>query len=328
MNLVQLQAFETVARAGTFTAAAELLFVTQPSLSRQIGTLEADLGAALFRRGRSGATLTEAGNALLPIARRMLADAETARDEMSALAGLTRGRVRIGAPPTLCASVVAEVLADFRSRFPGVALEIRETGSRALTEALGQGRLDLALTVDRGPVGPNVVSEALFTEELVVARAARAPKANAESAGSESDGSASAGPEWDTREVLTLAELAELPQVAFGRHYDLRQSTDVAFGQAGLSPRIAVEGAEMDAVLRFVERGVGVAVVPATILLGRPGLAASRLVEPSLTRTVALSVEAGVALDPASQQMRKMLVEKVAELTGAESEFASLVTAV
>jgi DNA-binding transcriptional LysR family regulator len=341
MNLVQLQAFEAVARTGTFTAAAEELFVTQPSLSRQIGSLEQDLGSVLFQRGRGGASLTLAGATLLPIARRMLADAEAARVEMDALRGLTRGRVRVGAPPTLCVSVLAEVLAEFRSAFPAVSIEVTEAGSRVLADALAEGGLDLALTVDRGAVGPSVESEPLFREELVVASslpdvvgppaAAGAPQARGQASIVGEDPPASrprivgqGAPH--VPESMTLAELAATPQVAFNRNYDLRQATDAAFSQAGLSPLVAVEGAEMDAVLRFVERGLGVAVVPATILLGRPGLRASRLVEPSLTRTVGVSLRAGTRPDPATERMRGMMFDAVTRLTERGARFASLVT--
>lgn len=340
MNLVQLQAFEAVARTGTFTAAAEELFVTQPSLSRQIGALESELGAVLFQRSRTGATPTLAGNTLLPIATRMLADAETAHVEMAALAGLQRGRVRIGAPPTLCVSVLAEVLAAFRARFPGVAIEVTEAGSRALAEGLSEGRLDLALTVDRGPVGPSVISEPLFREELVVASAmpcdvgagpaVAAPKARAPEVPGAGEAAETVVGQVvpEIPDLLTLAELAATPQVAFNRNYDLRRATDVAFHKSGLTPTIAVEGTEMDAALRFVERGLGVAVVPATILLGRPGLRASRLVEPSLTRTVAVTVRAGTALDPASETMREILKQTIEELTAPGAGFADLVTRV
>ncbi|HEX2246813.1 MAG TPA: LysR family transcriptional regulator, partial [Arthrobacter sp.] len=105
MKLDQLSSFEAVARIGHFTRAAEELFLAQPSLSRQISTLEADLGVKLFRRGPAGVTLTDAGEVLLPIARRMLGDARSAREQMDELAGLRRGNVRLGAPPTLCVSL-------------------------------------------------------------------------------------------------------------------------------------------------------------------------------------------------------------------------------
>ena len=110
MNLEQLRGFAEVARTGHFTRAAEQLHVAQPSLSRQIATLEAELGVELFHRARGNIALTAAGERLLPLARRMLADAETARSEMAELAGLRRGRIRLGATPTLCTSLVVDVL--------------------------------------------------------------------------------------------------------------------------------------------------------------------------------------------------------------------------
>ena len=119
MNLEQLQSFVEVARIGHFTRAAAHLHLAQPSLSRQISTLESDLGAALFHRARGNITLTDAGESLLPLAKRMLADADTVRYEMQELAGLNKGRVRLGATPTLCISLVAEVLTSFHCEVSG-----------------------------------------------------------------------------------------------------------------------------------------------------------------------------------------------------------------
>lgn len=302
MRLEELRSFEAVARLGHFTRAADELFVTQPSLSRQIQALEADLGAALFQRDRTGVAITPAGEALLPIARRMLADADAARREMDELAGLRRGRVRLGAPPTLCVSVVAEVLAEFRAAHPGVELHIMEAGSRALVEALGEGSLDLALTITRPNVhdDPAVERVPLFTEELVVASAADAVP--------------------PVSETVTLARLAHMPQVAFNRSYDLRVATDAAFAAAGLTPEIAVEGAEMDAVLRFVARGIGVAVVPATVLLDRPALRGSRLVRPSLTRTVNLSRRATVRPTAAVSAIECTVFDVVGRLVSSDPD--------
>lgn len=309
MRLEELRSFEAVARLGHFTRAADELFLTQPSLSRQIQALESDLGATLFQRDRTGVTITTAGEALLPIARRMLADAEAARHEMDELAGLRRGRIRLGAPPTLCVSVVAEVIAVFRRAHPGIDLHITEGGSHLLVDALSEGALDLALTITR----PNVRDDAsvervpLFTEELVVVSAAGTP---------------------GVPDGLTITELADLPQVAFNRSYDLRIATDAAFEAAGLTPVIAVEGAEMDAVLRFVARGIGVAVVPATVLLGRPELRGSQLRAPSLTRTVNLSRRTTVRPSTAVAAIEKTIFDVVAGLTHEDSDLRDRITPV
>ena len=145
MNLEQLASFVEVANTGHFTKAAATLHLAQPSLSRQISTLEKELGSELFHRAHGHISLTAAGETLLPTARRMLADAEAVRRDMDELAGLRKGRIRLGATPTLCVSFVAEAISSFHHEHPGVELELVEKGSRELIEALGAGELDLAL---------------------------------------------------------------------------------------------------------------------------------------------------------------------------------------
>jgi DNA-binding transcriptional LysR family regulator len=124
MQLHQLRYFTSVADTRHFTRAAEAVHVAQPSLSQQIRALERELGAELFHRARGHIGLTDAGEALLPLARRILADAETARREVQEVAQLRGGRVRLGAPPSLCASLVPDVLSDFHARYPGVELQV------------------------------------------------------------------------------------------------------------------------------------------------------------------------------------------------------------
>src|SRR5690625_88778 len=120
MNLEQLESFLTVAETGHFTQAAAQLHIAQPTLSRQISTLESELGSELFHRARGNIALTAAGETLRPVAIRMLADAEQIRFQMQELAGLRRGRVRLGAPPSMCVYVVAEVVGSYHLDLTGV----------------------------------------------------------------------------------------------------------------------------------------------------------------------------------------------------------------
>lgn len=323
MKLEALRAFDAVARKGHFTRAAEQLFLAQPSLSRQIGGLEAELGVRLFDRLPTGAALTAAGESLLPIARRMLADEGVAKREMQELAGLRRGRVRLGAPPTLCVSMVADVLASYRAEHPGVELVVSEAGSHVLVDQLAEGSLDLAMVVTRGqaPRPESIELVPLLSERLVVISSAQHPFP-AHAGGSRGSGrSGGTAPE-----SITLSGLARLPQVAFNRSYDLRAATDAAFAAAGLVPTIAVEGAEMDAVLRFVERGLGVAVVSAMVTIDRPGLRSTRLVRPALDRTVNLARRIGVGASPAVAAMEAEVFATVERLTAPGAELARLVS--
>src|ERR1700749_3646706 len=129
MTVRQLTYFLAVADTGRFTQAAASCGVAQPTLSKQVRALETELGETLFTRGRDEITLSPAGETLLPHARRIGAATETPRLEIAGLAGLRRGRLRLGATPSLCVSVVADVLAVFHERYPGVSIELMESGS-------------------------------------------------------------------------------------------------------------------------------------------------------------------------------------------------------
>lgn len=314
MNLEQLTGFVEIASLGHFTRAAERLHLAQPSLSRQISSLERDLGVELFHRARGNVSLTAAGERLLPIARRMLADAESARGEMAELAGLRRGRIRLGATPTLCTSLVVDVLAEFRERHPGIDIEILERGSRSLIAALVEGALDLALivtSVSSGGARAVLEREPILSERLVAASSAAAP---------DPFGAATGEPV----RPIALAELAAIPQVSFPENYDLRVAMDSAFNAAGLSPSIAVEGAEMDAALSFAERGIGVAVVPAMVAENRPALRATPFAAAELTRTISMARRSDMAPTHAASAMQALIREVADRL----AEASPLVTRV
>ncbi|MGO2812887.1 MAG: LysR family transcriptional regulator [Brevibacterium aurantiacum] len=324
MNLEQLASFVEIANTGHFTRAAATLHLAQPSLSRQISTLEKELGSELFHRAHGHISLTAAGDTLLPTARRMLADAEAVRRDMDELAGLRKGRIRLGATPTLCVSLVAEAISSFHHEHPGVELELVEKGSRELIEALGAGELDLALitrTLTPSAQMPRLRMREVLSEDLVVIAGA-----DRRSGGSTSwSGDSRSGAPLLPGDTVTLAEVAALPQVLFHHGYDLREATSAAFDAAGLAPNIVVEGAEMDAVLRFVERGLGVAIVPAMVLVDRPRLTSAQLLEPSLSRRVSLATRADVRPTRAASAMETTILSTARALTEEDTGLAAYV---
>lgn len=293
MQFQQLVYFIAVAETRHFTKAAERSRVAQPSLSKQIQQLERELGATLFSRARGNVSLTAAGEALLPLARRILADVDTARTEVAELAGLRAGRIRIGATPSLCTGLLADVLRGFHERYPGIALQITETGSRDLVSALAEGALDIALIIlPLRSHDPALTTTPVLTEELVVVSAAHLP------------------PPTDAA-TMSVEELRDRPMVMFREGYDLRVATMQACRQAGFEPRLAVEGGEMDAVLRFVEAGLGIAVVPEMVVAGRPQYRMTPFTAPGVTRTVALAHRSDVELTRAAQEFRAHLGHSV-----------------
>ncbi|MFI1395761.1 LysR family transcriptional regulator [Streptomyces sp. NPDC020681] len=290
MQFQQLLYFVAVAETRHFTHAAERVHVSQPSLSQQIRALEKELGAELFSRARGNIALTEAGEALLPLARRILADTDTARHEVQELAQLRRGRVRLGATPSLCTGLLPDVLRVFHDLHPGIQLLIEESGSHDLVRELARGALDLALIVlPLPPASPALTTVELLREDLVVVSSA-----------------ASEGP----RRPVRIADLRGQPLVMFRHGYDLRELTVAACRAEGFEPDFTVEGGEMDAVLGFVRAGLGIAVVP-SMVADRAGhdLRVTPLARPGLRRTIALAHRSDVAPPRAARELQRVLFD-------------------
>ncbi|RKN42332.1 LysR family transcriptional regulator [Streptomyces hoynatensis] len=294
MQLQQLRYFAAVAETRHFTRAAQQEHVAQPSLSQQIRALERELGAELFHRARGHISLTDAGAALLPLARRILADTETARREVQEVAQLRGGRVRLGATPSLCAGLVPGVLRTFRDSYPGVELFVHEDGSQDLVRILADGELDLALIITPLPgQAPALATEELLREELVVVSSPLEPAPVASGPGGR----------------IRIEDLREQPMVMFRHGYDLRELTLAACQGAGFQPAFSVEGGEMDAVLGFVRAGLGVAVVP-SMVAERSGLRATAFAAPGLQRTISVAHRGDVSPPRAARELRRILIER------------------
>lgn len=294
MQLQQLAYFLAVAEARHFTRAAQQVHVAQPSLSQQIRALEGELGADLFNRARGNITLTDAGQALLPLARRMLADAESAQIEVQEVVGLRRGRVRLGATPSLCTGLLPQVLRVFHHEHPGISLRIEEGGSRDLVGELAGGSLDLALLIlPLQSHDPALATIELLSEELVVVSAVHAAPPTAEPR-------------------IEVKELRDHPLVMFRHGYDLREFTMAACRAEGFEPKFAVEGGEMDAVLAMVEAGLGIAVLPGMVA-DRRLLRVTPFAPPGLRRTIGLAHRQDVEPPRAARELRRVLLEHLGE---------------
>ena len=285
MELHQLRYFVAVAELHHFTRAARNLRIAQPSVSRAIRVLEEELGTPLFHRMKGNVALTSAGEVLLPWARRVLADVDGAALEVRELADLRRGRLAVGATPSLTTTLLPPALARFHAAFPGVELVLHEAGSRDLVRELEQGALDVALVIL--PLRHEMLETTpLLREELVVAVAPDHALAS--------------------RKTIAIADLKGVPLVMFRDGYDLRASTLAAFRRAGFEPTLALEGGEMDGVLRLAAAGLGVAVVPSLVIDPAGPLRAVRLADP-LTRTIGFANRRDRRLTRAGREFVEMV---------------------
>src|SRR5437868_2304597 len=162
----RLRVLCAVARHGSFSAATESLGYTQPAISRQIATHEAEVGMTLIRRVPKGAVLTDAGRLLVERAEVILARLDDAENELRALAGLEGGRVRMATFASAASSIVPLAIAAFRERHPAVELDVAMADPPDSIPRLRAGELDLVLSHDAmdGEVPPGVELINLFDD--------------------------------------------------------------------------------------------------------------------------------------------------------------------
>lgn len=165
MTIIQLEYLLAVANCGSFSQAAELCFVTQPSLSMQVKALEEELGVILLDRSKKPVVPTEAGEVVLEQAREALRTFNYIREAVSELKGETAGKLRLGVIPTIAPYVMHRFLPTFVREYPKVELEISEMKTADIIEALKKDRLDAAL-VAGGTCGEGILEQDLFNDRF------------------------------------------------------------------------------------------------------------------------------------------------------------------
>ena len=165
MTIIQLQYLIEVANCGSFSAAAEHCFVTQPSLSMQIKSLEEELGVVLLDRSKKPVIPTEAGAVVIAQAQETLKAYNTIRESVAELKGETAGKLRLGVIPTIAPYLLHKFIPDFVKSYPRVELEIREMVTADIVEALRRDKIDAAL-VASGTCGDGILEIDLFSDRF------------------------------------------------------------------------------------------------------------------------------------------------------------------
>lgn len=267
MDLRQLEYFVAVADAGSFSRAATVLHLAQPSLSRQVALLETDLGQRLLVRTGRGVALTEAGAALLVHARRMLELARQARDELGELGGSPSGRIVVGLPPWVALGLSVPLVNAFRQRFPRAVITVLEGLSVSLRESLVAGRLDLALLFDPPP-SPQLRCTTLLRERLLLV----------------------APPGTPLPARVGLAALARYPMVLPSAPNAIRSLVDDALRQRAVSLDVIAEVGAVQTVLRLVAQGTGHTLLPESAVTGADGtLSCAPVGPPAIWNTLVLA---------------------------------------
>lgn len=294
-----LETFCAVVAAGSLNRAAEALHLTQPAVTKQIRSLERELGVQLLLRGPQGVSLTPVGRQIHHHARRALAAARACRRVAAEWNAPDRGRLVVGAGLTLTLFTLPPVIAAFRRRHPAVQVEVRTGGSRETLEALLNYEVDLALVTSPVAHGELQVTP-LFRDPLVLAAAPGHPVA--------------AGP------AVTTAALADAALIGFTRGSGLRQYTDQVLEARGVAPQVVMEFDSIEAIKTMVALNLGVALLPWSAVredANHGRLAALPVADwPDAGRTIALVSRRDGYLTAPMRQFRQLAREMLLQKAG------------
>ncbi len=286
MELFQLRYFVAAAQRLNFTQAAAQCHIAQPSLSAQIAALEKELGTSLFHRQGRSVRLTDAGEALLGYAERLIALEEEARLGVRRVVGLEAGKLSLWTLPTPSQHLLPPLLARFRTAHPGISISVHEAvPARAIAESVQAGRADLGV-VHLPCALDGLEQRPLLTEELALI----VPEAHA-LAGT----------------IPTLASLADESWVWVPEGQSPEHPIFAACLAAGFTPRIACVSGSAGGMQALVAAGLGIALLPRLALSPPPGTVIVELAEPRPTRTLALVWRSGEAPSHAATAFMALL---------------------
>jgi DNA-binding transcriptional LysR family regulator len=248
MRLEQLQAFLTIAEIGSFQQAARKCGVTQSTISRQIQALETDLGLELFHR-TSHLKLTLAGERLLPRARKICQEWQTAKEEIADLLAGKQPELCIAAIHSLCAYYLPPVLQKFCHQYPNVQLRVTSLGSDRALKVLKDGLVDLAIVMNNRflTTSQEMVVQVLYDEPIEVLMASTHPLAQ--------------------YECIPWSELIRYPQVVFKDGYGMQRLIQDNFEKLDATLQAVLEVNTLDAFRGVVRQGELLALLPSSALV-------------------------------------------------------------
>ena len=242
MELHQLRYLVAVADSHSFTGAARLNHVTQPTLSHQIKKLEEEVGEALLQRRKKGAYLTPLGEQVYRHALEILRNVESVQQAASDFSHNVQGVLKIGVIPTIAPYLLPALLRRSQKRYPGITFQMTEEPTEHLLVAIGNGTLDLAI------LSPPIANDRIHLRDLFEDEFLLALPLN-HSLGKSRD--------------ISLRLLRNQPMILMNDAHCLRGQTISFCHRVGFAPKVFIQSSQLDTVMAMVETGQGISLVPA-----------------------------------------------------------------
>jgi DNA-binding transcriptional LysR family regulator len=300
LDVRRLKILQEVAARGSFSAAADALYLSQSAVSQQVAALEKEVGMSLLERTREGPKLTDAGRTLLGHAEAAIARLEEAEHELAAIAGLEGGELRMASFPSASVTVLTEALSRFARTHPKISLSVTEAEPEESVRMLKAAEIDVAIVFDypllASPSDRDIEKVLLVTESMHLALPRDHPKA--------------------ASGKLSLSDFADQAWLCGVRPSSCGELIVEACRDAGFEPRIAFESEEYQVLQGYVAAGLGVTLLPDLVLPDlRPDLVVRATDPEAPKRRVWAAVRAKGARSAATEAM-------LATLRDVSDEFA------
>jgi LysR family cys regulon transcriptional activator len=278
MNFQQLRSIREASRRGyNLTEVANVLFTSQPGVSRQIRELEEELGVEIFERnGKRLTGLTEPGKSILQIIDRLLLEAENLQQAGQEYSGVKTGTLTVATTHTQARYVLPKVVQAFRSAFPQVRIALQQSSPEHIAEWVLSGKADVGIATEGLSQFPDLISFPCYTWNHVIV----VPE----------------GHPLQSVPKPSLQDLAAYPLITYDIGFTGRSHIDDAFKQAGIATDIVLTAMDSDVIQQYVALGLGVGLVASMAVESRKGLQAieaTHLFAPNVTR---LAVRKGAYL--------------------------------
>jgi len=279
MELHQLEYVVAVAKFQSFSRAASEINITQSSLSQQIKKLENELGIRLFERTTRTVKMTNAGNAFLPHAQKILLEIDQSRSTIQEYLSVTRGHIKLGVLPVIGHFRLTSLLANFQKSFPGVIMEFREGECQELLHMLISSRINAAI-ISEVDENPQINTYRLIRDYVVLVTNLFHPLA--------------------TNQTVNLKDLVKEKFIVAHPNSGLYRNFVKACSEAGIEPNILYHCSQVETSLELVRENLGVTVLSSQVAARYPqhGISTIKII-PEITRRLSLATLSDIRNDPA-----------------------------
>ncbi|WP_417553862.1 LysR substrate-binding domain-containing protein [Marinomonas fungiae] len=301
MNIKQVKAFLSVAESLSFAQAANQLHLSQPALSLAIKGLEEALGGKLLTRTTRTIALTPEGDALVPIAKRLLAQWQDAEDEMKQRFALQMGKISIAAMPSFAGSLLPKAIQQYHQRFPNIQIAIDDVLSDIVVERVANNSVELGVTFEPQH-SEGLTFYPLYNDEFIAILPNHHPLAS--------------------QQEVTWTALLQHNFITLQRPSSVRKMIENTLKDANIDLTVAFDAHQLTTVIRMVSEGMGVAVVPATCRqqIREQNVVERPITSPSIARTVGVICKPRSMLSIAAAAMLDTLMDAFTQpITQSES---------